>query len=62
MVKGSRSKLAPTVSSGAAVGTTPRRPSALQAYKDGMVLTELDEKGEKTALTIRTYRKEQHSE
>jgi hypothetical protein len=28
--------------------------SALQAYKDGMVLTELDQKGEKTALTIRT--------
>jgi len=28
--------------------------SALQAYKDGMVLTELDQQGEKTALTIRT--------
>ena len=28
--------------------------SALQAYKDGMALTELDQKGEKTALTIRT--------
>ena len=28
--------------------------SALQAYKNGMVLTELDQKGEKTALTIRT--------
>lgn len=28
--------------------------SALQAYKEGMVLTELDQKGEKTALTIRT--------
>jgi hypothetical protein len=27
--------------------------SALQAYKNGMVLTELDQKGEKTALTIR---------
>jgi hypothetical protein len=28
--------------------------SALQAYKDSMVLTELDQKGEKTALTLRT--------